>query len=74
MQDMAAVALLTGLLLAGGTILWYIGVDHFERLKRRTNSCSCECAYDLTSIEAQHTKYYVHERTVCQPKREWIAR
>jgi hypothetical protein len=72
MQDMAAVALLTGLLLAGGTVAWYWGVDHYERLKRRMNACSCRMGYDLTDIEAQHTKYYIHERTRCFPRQEWV--
>lgn len=72
MQDMAAVALLTGAILAGGTIAWYWIYDRYTQSRRRINGCACDM-YDLTDIEAQHTKFYVHSRTVCQPKREWIA-
>ena len=73
MQDMAAVVLLTGLLLAGGTVAWYWIYDKYTASRRSINACCCGM-YDLTSIEAQHTKHFVHARTVCQPKREWIAR
>ncbi|MBK8168337.1 MAG: hypothetical protein IPK64_20505 [bacterium] len=71
MQDMAAVALLTGLLLAGGTVAWYWIYDKYTASRRSINACCCGM-YDLTSIQSQRTKYYVHERLRCFPLREWV--
>ena len=64
-------ALLAGAII--GVTTWL--VDQFRWAKRIADGDRCLCGrFDLTDIEAQHTKFYVHGRTVCQPKCEWIAR
>lgn len=73
MGDIASVMLLTGLILAAATVIHYWLQDKWRQFQRGVNSCACGL-YDLTDIEAQHTQVAVHGRTVCQPKREWIAR
>lgn len=73
MQDMAAVAILAGLILAALTVAHYWLQDKWREYQHGMNRCACGL-FSLTDIEAQHTSVAVHERTRCFPKTEWVAR
>lgn len=71
MQDMAAVAILAGLILAALTVAHYWLQDKWREYQHGMNRCACGL-FDLADINGQRTSVAIHRREMCAPLREML--